>query len=273
VVPRRYRGRHLKRRPVRRGPVVVGTAAAVWAAAPGARGATHSVAPGETLSAIAQRYGTSVQALVEANQLADPDLIVSGQRLRIPGRARVASIHVVRSGETLSGIAARYGTTAEALARANRLKDVDLIVAGARLKVPVQPAPSDASGASGIELAIEREARSRGLDSSLVKAVAWHESGWHQDVTSERGAVGVMQVMPGTARYVNGYLGGGRLDLEKARDNVRLGVIYLDHLLEAMPSRRKALAAYLSGPGAVGRRLKGYQRDYVRTVKALKPRF
>jgi N-acetylmuramoyl-L-alanine amidase len=273
VVPRRYRGRHLKRRPVRRGPVVVGTAAAVWAAAPVARAATHSVAPGETLSAIAQRYGTSVQILVEANGLADPDLIVSGQRLRIPARARSLQVHVVRAGETLSGIAARYDTTAEALARANRIKDADLIVAGARLEVPARSSASGAPHAAGIEVALEREARSRGLDSSLVKAVAWHESGWKQDVTSERGAVGVMQVMPGTARYVNGYLGGRGLDLRKARDNVRLGVIYLEHLLEAMPSRRKALAAYLSGPGAVGPRLEAYQRHYVRTIKALKPRF
>jgi N-acetylmuramoyl-L-alanine amidase len=251
----------------------VGTAAAVWATAPAARGATHSVAPGETLSAIAQRYGTSVQALVDANRLTDPDLIVSGQLLRVPVRERAAAVHVVRTGETLSGIAARYGTTAEALARANRIKDVNLVVAGASLKVPGRSSATEAPRVSGIEVALEREARNRGLSSSLVKAVAWHESGWQQDVTSERGAVGVMQVMPGTARYVNGYLGGRGLDLRKTRDNVRLGVIYLEHLLEAMPTRRKALAAYLSGPGAVGRRLKGYQRHYVRTIKALTPRF
>jgi LysM repeat protein len=251
----------------------VGTAAAVWAAAPAARGATHSIAPGETLSAIAQRYGTSVQALVEANRLTDPDLIVSGQRLRIPVRARAAAVHVVRAGETLSGIAARFGTTAEALARANGIKDVDLVVVGARLKVPARSSATEAPRVSGIGVALEREARNQGLSSSLVKAVAWHESGWQEDVTSERGAVGVMQVMPGTARYVNGYLGGRGLDLRETRDNVRLGVIYLEHLLEAMPTRRKALAAYLSGPGAVGRRLKGYQRHYVRSIKALTPRF
>jgi N-acetylmuramoyl-L-alanine amidase len=270
---RRYRGRHLKSRPVHRGPVVIGTAAAMWAAAPAAEARPHVVAPGETLSAIARRYGTTVPALVEANRLPNPNLIVSGQRLRIPARASVSAVHVVARGETLSGIAARYGTTSQALARANRIKDVDLIVAGTKIRVPASTGASVAAPASGIEVTLEDEARSRGLDSSLVKALAWHESGWQQDVVSERGAVGVMQVLPGTARYVNGYLGGGRLDLATAEDNVRLGVIYLEHLLETMPSQGKALAAYLSGPGAVGRRLEGYQRHYVKTIEALKPRF
>src|SRR5918999_1112310 len=269
----RYRGRHLKRRPIRRGPIAVGTAAAVWAATPAARAGTHTVAPGETLSAIARRYGTSVPALVNANRLPNPHLIVSGQRLRIPGSTSAAEVHVVRRGETLSQIATRHGTTLEALARANDLSDVDLIVVGTKIKIPVGASASTTTAGSGIEVTLENEARSRGLDSSLVKALAWHESGWQQDAVSERGAVGVMQVMPGTARYVNGYLGGGRLDLATVKDNVRLGVIYLEHLLETMPSRGKALAAYLSSPEAVGRRLEGYQQHYVRTIRALKPRF
>jgi soluble lytic murein transglycosylase-like protein len=252
---------------------VVGTAAALWAAAPAAKAESHVVAPGETLSAIARRYGTSVSALVGANGLRNPNLIVSGQRLRVPARASASAVHVVARGETLSGIAARYGTTSEALARTNRITDLDLIVAGTKIEVPARAEASVATPASGIEVTLEDEARSRGLDSSLVKALAWHESGWQQDVVSARGAVGVMQVMPGTARYVNGYMGGGRLDLAAAEDNVRLGVLYLEHLLETMPSRGKALAAYLSGPGAVGRRLEGYQRHYVKTIEALKPRF
>ncbi len=48
---------------------------------------THEVQPGETLWAIAQRYGTTVEALVTLNNLADPDLIVAGQRLRLPPEA------------------------------------------------------------------------------------------------------------------------------------------------------------------------------------------
>ena len=268
---RRYRGRHLKRRPLRRGPVVVGTAAAVWAGGP-AEAATHVVAPGETLSGIAQRYRTSVSVLARANHLSDPDLIVVGERLRIPGRVTPAATHVVRPGETLSSIAARYGASVRALVRANHIRDADLIVAGSVLRVPGNAAGHQAAG-GGVGVALEEEARARELDSSLVKAVAWQESRWRQDAVSSSGAVGVMQVMPETADYVNRSLGGGDLDPASAEDNVRLGVIYLDHLLERMPSERKALAAYYSGPGAVGRRLERYQRRYVRGVQALKPRF
>src|SRR5918992_4602718 len=80
---RRYRPRHLRRRPRRKGPVALGTAATVWMAAPAARAGVHVVAPGETLSGIATRYGTTVEALARRNGLSDPGLILAGQRLRV----------------------------------------------------------------------------------------------------------------------------------------------------------------------------------------------
>jgi soluble lytic murein transglycosylase-like protein len=83
----------------------------------------------------------------------------------------------------------------------------------------------------------------------------------------------VMQVMPETAEFVNESLGGRSLDLGARDDNVELGVRYLDHLLDEMPSEDKALAAYQSGPGAVDEKLDDYQRDYVREVESLKPKF
>jgi len=255
---------------VRAGPAAVGTAAAVWMAGP-AQAAEHLVAPGETLARIARRYGTTVERLARANGLGNPDLIVAGRRLRVPGRAAVASIHVVRAGETLSSLAARYSTTVPALARANGIEDPNLITVGSELRIPGGGSAPASPG--GVAASLESAAGARGVDVSLVKAVAWQESGWRQRARSEVGAIGVMQVMPGTARYVNESLGGGDLDVTRAADNVRLGVTYLDHLLEEMPNERKALAAYLSGPGAVGGRLERYQRRYVRNVRALKPRF
>src|SRR5918912_3914630 len=98
---RPYRGRHLRPHPKRRGPVVVGTAASVWFTAPAARAAVHTVRRGETLTAIAARYGTSVKVLASANHLKNPNFIVAGQRLRIPTRVKMSSIHVVGAGETL----------------------------------------------------------------------------------------------------------------------------------------------------------------------------
>ena len=84
-----------------------------------------------------------------------------------------------------------------------------------------------------------------------------------------------MQVMPATARWVNRSLGGGghRLRVRSSDDNVHLGVMYLRHLTATMGSLRRALAAYYSGPGSVGKRLNAGQRRYVRNVLALRERF
>lgn len=277
-----YRGRHLKIRPKRRGPVVVATAATMSIGGP-ASAATYVVRKGETLSAIASRHGTTVSALVKLNNLSDANFIVAGQRLRI-GRAQGSRTHVVKAGETLSQIASRYGTTVSALARVNRLKDPNLIVAGARLKVPggARGGPSSPRASSpgpsaptSIASSLDAQARAHGVDPALVKAVAWQESGWRQNVKSSAGAIGVMQVMPATARWVNEYLGGGghNLDVHVADDNIHLGVMYLRHLIETQGSVRRALAGYYSGPGNVGRRLDAGQRAYVNNVLALMKRY
>jgi N-acetylmuramoyl-L-alanine amidase len=257
--------------------VVVATAASMSLAAPASAG-THLVRSGETLSSIANRYDVPLKALARINHLRDPNLIVAGTRLRISGRARVASIHVVRAGETLSGIAARYGTTVSALARVNRLRDPNLIVAGARLRVPpgggVATSPSAPTpSASSVAGSLQNQSVAHGVDPALVKAVAWQESGWNQAARSSVGAIGVMQVMPGTAQYINDVLGGHNLEVRKADDNVHLGVMYLRHMLGMMKNRARALAAYYSGPGNVKGRLNEGQRAYVRSVKALVERF
>lgn len=106
--------------------------------APAAPAATvvHTVSWGETLSSIAARYGTSWQALQTANGLRDPNLIFPGQRLVIRlgyAAASTARYHVVSSGETLSSIAARYGTSWQQLAAKNGLRNPNLIYPGQRL--------------------------------------------------------------------------------------------------------------------------------------------
>ena len=275
---RRYRGRHLKARPKRRGPVVVATAATMSLSSSGAGAATHVVRPGETLSGIAARHGTSVSALVRLNDLDDPNLIVAGQRLRVGGRTgdRGMRTYTVVAGDTLSGIAARFGTTVAALTRANNLKNPNVIVIGTRLRVPSGSGPAAPQGPAApasISASLDRQARAHGVDPALVKAVAWQESGWRQDVRSAAGAIGVMQVMPATARFVNEVLGGHNLDIRVADDNIHLGVMYLRHLLGTMGSVRRALAAYYTGPGAVGRHLTRAQKAYVANVLALRERY
>lgn len=137
-------------------PVVVGVlllaAAVPLAASPERQGTIHVVQAGEHLTAIANRYGTTPQAIASANNLVNMNLLYVGQRLTIPGSSSAAvqsnTYYVVDPGDTLSGIAASYGTTTQALVDANGLASANLIYVGQRLLIPgggSAPAPSTPS--------------------------------------------------------------------------------------------------------------------------------
>ena len=97
----------------------------------------HPIAHGESLSVIAERYGTSVSALRKANRL-NGTTIRAGKTLLIPASTRIPSRprrHIIAHGESLSVIAERYGTSVSALRRANRLNGTT-IRAGKTLLIP-----------------------------------------------------------------------------------------------------------------------------------------
>ena len=112
----------------------------------------HVVRRGDTLYSVARRYGTTVNAIVRANGLRNPNWIYVGQRLVIPGTTAApsssssGSAHVVQRGENLYRIALRYGTTVYALASANNLSNTSLIYVGQRLVISgggsASPAPA-----------------------------------------------------------------------------------------------------------------------------------
>ncbi|WP_442761314.1 LysM peptidoglycan-binding domain-containing protein [Pseudolactococcus chungangensis] len=93
---------------------------------------THIVQYGENLSSIAAKYGTTWQELARINALSNPNIIYQGQSLNVVGGQSVATSGycVVEYGDTLSGIAAQFGTTVERLVSANGISNPNLIYAG-----------------------------------------------------------------------------------------------------------------------------------------------
>jgi lipoprotein-anchoring transpeptidase ErfK/SrfK len=124
------------------------------ALAPVTRAASPSVVVvrwGDTLAGIAARTGTTIQTLLRANSLPNANFIYAGQRLIVPASGAIApelpsigNVYTVNPGDTLATVAAKFGTTANAVMRANGLYNPNFIYIGQRLNVPgrtFQPAP------------------------------------------------------------------------------------------------------------------------------------
>jgi LysM repeat protein len=100
---------------------------------------TYTVVSGDTLSGIAAKYGTTYQILAQINGIANPNLIQVGQVITIPSTSTVTAsggtVHTVQRGETLSGIAAKYGTTYQVLAQRNGISNPNLIFTGQQIRI------------------------------------------------------------------------------------------------------------------------------------------
>jgi LysM repeat protein len=263
---------------------VPGHYTAVPSSAAGRVSGTHTVRPGETLAGIAARAGTSSAVLARMNGLADPNHVVAGTRLRVPGMGTAPAgsgagggpSHTVRRGDTMASIAARAGTTPGDLARMNGIPDPNLVVVGRVLRLPSPAAlpagvaPAPAMSRAEVAALLDAASARHGASASLVRALAWQESGWSQAVVSPAGAVGVMQLMPDTARWAGPALLGRDIDPRSAADNIDAGVAFLAHLVRATGDVPTALAAYNQGLESVRRRGPFDEtRQYVASVLAL----
>lgn len=247
---------------------------------------------GDTLSELALKYHTTVAALRELNNLPGNNLIIEGQLLRVgripvvkkaaPRYRTVTVTYVVRSGDGVYRIATHFHADPKWIASRNHLPKNWMVHPGERLVVgstrvrighPRVVHPQHVSRAYARAL-IVREARRAGLDVPTALALSYMESGWQQHVVSSVGAVGIMQVMPGTGRWVGRYLVGRTLNLNRAEDNVIAGVRYLALLMRVAGKRATAIAGYYQGLTSV--RQKGMYQDtkaYVANILALRHRF
>jgi soluble lytic murein transglycosylase-like protein len=116
-------------------------------------------------------------------------------------------------------------------------------------------------------------AREFGVNPNFVLAVAWWESGYDQGQISDAGAVGLMQLLPSTARWAGPALLGRNVDVTVAEDNARVGAALLRRYLDEFDDPELALAAYYQGER--GTQLHGVypgSQRYVEGIWALRNR-
>jgi lysozyme len=106
---------------------------------------TYTVKYGDTLSAIAARFGTTTRSLMALNNIANANQIYTGQKLRVPGAGGASTgstsggqgrTYTVLRGDTLTSIATKFGVTAAALAQANNISNQNQIFVGQVLRIP-----------------------------------------------------------------------------------------------------------------------------------------
>ncbi len=171
----------------------------------------------------------------------------------------VLRTHVVAPGESFYSIAARYDVSPLLLAKQSSLKLSAVIVPGQKLTLPASaeagagasPASAVAVSPDAVRASLDHWSAVYGVDPQLARATAWMESGYQESVVSNVGAVGVMQLLPGTWTWVDQMLLG--TTTPRTYDgNVRAGVRYLRWLLDQFGGdRRLALAGYYQGAQAV----------------------
>ena len=255
---------------------------------------------GDTLSGLAARNGTTVKALQKANHL-DGTMIYEGQLLRIPGQnvapaatRTVPLVYAVQPGDNLTRLGRTLHHTVPWLKAKNHLRSSTIVI-GQRLvygERAVTATPRVSTSVRGraayhrallrkrsmpsrasVRALIRASAKRHGVPVDLALALSYQESGFQQRVVSPVDAIGVMQVLPSTARSL-GRMHGRTYDILAVRDNVEAGVTLIADLLHATGDMQHALAGYYQGLGSVSN--VGFlpqTRQYVRNITLLRKHF
>jgi LysM repeat protein len=197
----------------------------------------------------------------------------TGRRAPVLTRATAAPVsYIVKPGDTLTEIAAKHKTTVRALAKANDLESVNLVVEGAKLRVPAVAGGGAAEelSRSTVRAHIDKWANHYGIPINLARALAWQESGFQTNITSSVGAWGPMQVIPEAWAFVETVI-LGRTVPKTGEGGIEVGMALLNHLLKRFDGdQRLALAAWYQGEKAVRERgLYNETKVFVANVLAL----
>src|SRR5699024_176553 len=157
-----------------------GSSASTGSSSSSSESVDHKVRAGDTVSSIAAQYGSSVSAIVEANDLGANAVIRVGQTLRVPG-GLVSNefLHYTYSGDV----------TAAANANKRQLLNANL------------------PGRDQMRSMIRQTASEMGVDPALALAIAHQESGFNPAAVSPANAVGVMQVIPSSGQWASQLVG------------------------------------------------------------------
>ncbi len=230
--------------------------AAPAGAAQGAGG--YVVQPGDTLSAIAARAGTTVADLAALNGLDPNGVLLSGAAIELPaaGTATAGASSSATGGETGSATAESQPVGASAEGTAGG---------------PPYPTAETVSGSEIADIA-----QANGVPPALAEAIGWQESGWNNDEVSSADAIGVMQILPGTWDWIqNSLTPGAPLAPASAADNVRGGVLLLHSLLASTGGdAAQAAAGYYQGLSSVQQNgMYADTQQYVNDVTSLEQQF
>jgi LysM repeat protein len=279
------------------------------AAAPAGSPLVYVLRAGDSLNAVARRYKVTVAAIVAANGIRNPNRVPVGLKLTIPGQSAptpksVPPLDPVAPTTTVAPIVAAVTPVASttdvtltapstsATTTGTATTVTATTVTATTVTVPaaaIAAAPSlTADQLARLPAALlsfpdrlalmplfDLWAAEYGVAPSLLKALAWMESGWQANVVSPSGAIGIGQLLPGTAAFVANTLIGMPLDPYVASDNIRMSARYLAQLLNLTNGDvNMALAGYYQGLTSVRRDgMKATTAAYVNVVLTLQGRF
>ena len=303
--------------------------AAPAAPAAAAAGSVYTVKSGDTLGAIAARHGVKLSEVFGWNGLNLGSIIYPGQQVKIgggaaapapapaapapvapaatPATAPASGSYTIKSGDTLSGIAARNGVKLADILSANRLTMSSIIYPGQKLALPgasLAPAatppaatvtplvPSTFLGFSypsavvssanenkallnaspvpsreQMKTIVADTAGRMGVDPSLALAFAFQESSFDHRSVSPANAIGTMQVIPSSGEWASDLV-GRQLNLLDPYDNVTAGVAIIRQLIRTSPDQDSAIAGYYQGQYSVSKY--GMYEDTKRYVESIK---